>query len=160
MIKRVALSSVDDAPEEGIFRAQVIVVDDSATIRKILETCLRRAGYRVESFSDGVEALRWLVESHAIPDLVILDVNLPKMDGFEVARRLKLRPNLGNVSMIMLTRRNGVIDKLKGRLAGAKDYLSKPFKTEELLTVIESHLPPGEHMHRSEQVGGDENQAH
>jgi twitching motility two-component system response regulator PilG len=157
MIKRVSLSSVHDASEEGASSAHVMVVDDSATIRKILETCLRRQGYSVDSFPDGVEALRWLVESqHAVPDLIILDVTLPKMDGYEVARRLKAKPYLGNTVIIMLTHHDGVIDKLKGRLAGANDYLTKPFKTEELLSVIESHLPPGKRVYHSTQAGRDE----
>jgi DNA-binding response OmpR family regulator len=62
------------------------------------------------------------------------------MDGYEVARRLKSKPQLSNTVIIMLSRRDGMIDKLKGRLAGAKDYLTKPFKTQDIISVIESHL--------------------
>ncbi|GCE18912.1 response regulator [Dictyobacter kobayashii] len=119
----------------------VMVIDDSATVRKIVETCLRREGFDVKSFPDGVEAMRWLTEPEArIPDLVILDIGLPKMDGYEVARRLKTKPQFSNTVIVMLSRRDGMIDKLKGRLAGAKDYLTKPFKTQDLIAVIESHL--------------------
>ena len=119
----------------------VMVIDDSATVRKIVATCLGRRNFEVQGFSDGVEALRWLTEPQGhIPDLVILDIGLPKMDCYEVARRLKSKPQFSNTVIIMLTRRDGIIDKLKGRLAGAKDYLTKPFKTEELISVIESHL--------------------
>ncbi len=119
----------------------VMVIDDSATVRKIVETCLSREGFDVESFQDGVEAMRWLSTPQArIPDLVILDIGLPKMDGYEVARRLKTKPQFSNTVIVMLSRRDGVIDKLKGRLAGAKDYLTKPFKTQEVISVIESHL--------------------
>src|SRR5579859_6466193 len=119
----------------------VMVIDDSATVRKIVETCLSREGFDVESFQDGVDAIRWLAGPQArVPDLVILDIGLPKMDGYEVARRLKTKPQFSNTVIVMLSRRDGVIDKLKGRLAGAKDYLTKPFKTQEVISVIESHL--------------------
>ena len=119
----------------------VMVIDDSATVRKIVETCLKREGIEVKSFPDGVEAMRWLTEPEArIPNLVILDIGLPKMDGYEVARRLKTKPQFSNTVIIMLSRRDGMIDKLKGRLAGAKDYLTKPFKTQDIIAVIESHL--------------------
>ncbi|GCE26631.1 response regulator [Dictyobacter alpinus] len=119
----------------------VMVIDDSATVRKIVETCLKREGFEVKSFPDGVEAMRWLTEPQArIPDLVILDIGLPKMDGYEVARRLKTKPQFSNTVIVMLSRRDGMIDKLKGRLAGAKDYLTKPFKTQDIIAVIESHL--------------------
>jgi len=119
----------------------VMVIDDSATVRKIVETCLGREGFIVRGFPDGVEAMRWLTGPQArIPDLVILDIGLPKMDGYEVARRLKTKPQFSHTVIVMLSRRDGMIDKLKGRLAGAKDYLTKPFKTQDVISVIESHL--------------------
>ena len=119
----------------------VMVIDDSATVRKIVETCLGREGFEVLGFQDGLDAIRWLGGPQArVPDLVILDIGLPKMDGYEVARRLKTKSQFSNTVIVMLSRRDGVIDKLKGRLAGAKDYLTKPFKTQELISVIESHL--------------------
>jgi twitching motility two-component system response regulator PilG len=119
----------------------VMVIDDSATVRKIVETCLGREGFEVQGFPDGVEAMRWLAGPYGrVPDLVILDIGLPKMDGYEVARRLKTKPQFNNTVIVMLSRHNGMIDKLKGRLAGAKDYLTKPFKTQDIISVIESHL--------------------
>jgi DNA-binding response OmpR family regulator len=119
----------------------VMVIDDSATVRKIIETCLGREGFEVKGFSDGVEAMRWLTEPYAhIPDLVLLDIGLPKMDGYEVVRRLRTKQQLANTVFVMLSRRDGVIDKLKGRLAGAKDYITKPFKTQEVVSLVESYL--------------------
>jgi DNA-binding response OmpR family regulator len=119
----------------------VMIIDDSATVRKIIETCLGREGFRVESYPDGVEALRSLARPQArIPDLIILDVGLPKMDGYEVARLLKTKSNLNQTVIVMLSRRDGVIDRLKGRLVGARDYLTKPFKSQELVAVVQSHL--------------------
>lgn len=119
----------------------VMVIDDSATVRKIIETCLGREGFLVKSFPDGVEAMKWLTSYEArIPDLVLLDIGLPKMDGYEVARRLKTKPQFNNTVIIMLTRRDGVFDRLKGRLAGAREYVTKPFKTQDIISIIESHL--------------------
>ena len=119
----------------------VMVIDDSTTVRKIIETCLRRQGFNVLGFSDGVEAMRWLMEpTSRAPDLVVLDIGLPKMDGYEVARRLKIKPQFSNTVIIMLSRRDGMIDRLKGRLAGAKDYIAKPFKTQDIVSITESYL--------------------
>ncbi|HLG65076.1 MAG TPA: response regulator [Ktedonosporobacter sp.] len=127
----------------------VMVIDDSATVRKIVETCLGREGFEVKGFADGVEAMRWLTEPYSrVPNLVILDIGLPKMDGYEVARRLKSKPQFGNTVIIMLTRRDGMIDRLKGRLAGAKDYITKPFKAQQIVEVTESFLGvPASHYH-------------
>jgi len=120
----------------------IMVIDDSPTVRKIIETCLRREEFDVRGFTDGVEAMRWITnDSEArVPDLVLLDIGLPKMDGYEVARRLKAKPMFNNTIIVMLSRRDGVIDRLKGRLAGAKDYITKPFKTQELVAIIQEQL--------------------
>jgi twitching motility two-component system response regulator PilG len=119
----------------------VMIIDDSLTVRKIIETSLRREGFASVSYPDGIEALRALNERrHPIPDLVILDIGLPRMDGYEVARHLKTKQQFGNTTIVMLSRRDGVIDRLKGRLAGAKDYITKPFRTQEVMSVVHSHL--------------------
>lgn len=118
----------------------VMIIDDSCTVRKIIETSLRREGFECVGFADGIEAISVLNRGQCIPDLVILDIGLPKMDGYEIARHLKAKPQLSNTVIVMLSGRDGVIDRLKGRLAGAKDYITKPFKTQELLSVIHSHL--------------------
>nr|HET6903864.1 response regulator [Ktedonobacteraceae bacterium] len=99
-------------------------------------------GFEYVSFPDGFEALRAITEQRLrrIPDLVILDIGLPRMDGYEFARRLKAKPQFAHTIIVMLTSRDGVIDRLKGRLAGAKDYMIKPFRTQELISVLHSHL--------------------
>jgi len=118
-----------------------MVIDDSLVIRKILETCLRRVGYEVKSFPDGVEALCWLNTGDArLPDLIVVDLGLPKLDGYEVIRLLKARPNLKHTTLVILSRRDGIIDRLKGRLVGAHAYLTKPFKTDQLVAVIRASL--------------------
>ena len=119
----------------------VMIIDDSLTVRKIMETSLKREGFASVSYSDGIEALRALNERrHPIPDLVLLDIGLPKMDGYEVARQLKTKQQFGNTTIVMVSQRDGMIDRLKGRLAGAKDYITKPFKTQEVMTIVHSHL--------------------
>ena len=119
----------------------VMVIDDSLVIRKILETCLRRAGYEVKSFEDGVQALLWLNSSEArTPALILIDLGLPKLDGYEVIRLLKAKPALEHTTLVILSRRDGVLDRLKGRLVGAHAYLTKPFKTQRLLAVIQTAL--------------------
>jgi len=119
----------------------VMIIDDSLTVRKIMETSLKREGFASVSYSDGIEALRALNEKrHPVPDLVILDIGLPKMDGYEVARHLKTKQQFGNTTIVMLSKRDGVIDRLKGRLAGAKDYITKPFRTQDVMSIIHAHL--------------------
>ncbi len=120
----------------------IMVIDDSPTVRKIIETCLRRESFDVLGFTDGVEAMRWITNdpSSRVPDLVLLDINLPKIDGYEVARRFKAKAIFNNTIIIMLSRRDSVIDRLKGRLAGAKDYITKPFKTQEIVTIVQEQL--------------------
>ena len=119
----------------------VLVVDDSLTVRKMLEICLRRAGYEVKSCEDGVQALLWLNTAQArTPDLIFVDLGLPKLDGYEVIRLLRARPALEHTILVILSRRDGVLDRLKGRLVGAHAYLTKPFKTQEILAVVQAKL--------------------
>jgi len=119
----------------------VMVIDDSATVRKIIETCLGREGIEVKTFNDGVEAVRWLTEPQApTPDLLLLDIELPKMDGYEIARRLKTKQRFHSTVIVMLSRRDGVIDRIKGRLVGARDYISKPFKTQDIIALAQTYL--------------------
>lgn len=119
----------------------IMVIDDSPTVRKVVETCLKRENFDVRSFTDGVEAIRWLgLREARIPDLVLLDIGLPKMDGYEVARRLKAKPSFNNTVIVMLTRRDSVIDRLKGRLAGAKEYITKPFKVQDIVNSVQTQL--------------------
>ena len=97
-----------------------MVIDDSLTIRKLLAICLRRAGYQVQCFQDGVEAFRWLsLPERITPALVLVDLNLPKMDGYEIIRLLKANAAFAQTIFVILSQRDGVLDRLKGRLAGA-----------------------------------------
>ncbi|HLZ57196.1 MAG TPA: response regulator [Ktedonosporobacter sp.] len=118
----------------------IMVIDDSATVRKIVETCLHREGFEVNGFPDGIEAMKWLVNEPRIPDLALIDIGLPQIDGYEITRRLKQKPQFASIVIILISRRHGMLDRLKGRLAGAKAYLVKPLKTEELISIVTLHL--------------------
>src|SRR5579884_2340586 len=119
----------------------VMIIDYSRKFLDIIKTSLKCDGIPSVSYADGIEALRALREQrHSIPDLVILDIELPKMDGYEVARHLRTKQQFGNTVIVMLSKRDGVIDRLKGRLAGARDYITKPFKTQQILSVVHSYL--------------------
>lgn len=123
----------------------ILIIDDSICVRKILEITLRRAGYLTTSFADGYDALRWLASEEArIPDLILLDLMLPKMDGYTVLRCLKKRRATAQTPVVILSGRTGVIDRLKGRLAGACVYLTKPFHQQTILEVVRMHLASSE----------------
>ena len=113
----------------------MLVVDDDDDIRLLLEELLRGAGYGVETANDGRAALRAF---HVNPtDLVVLDLSMPELDGFETLERLR---DLSDVPVILLTARGGEIDKVRGFRAGADDYVVKPFGRQELLARIEALL--------------------
>lgn len=120
----------------------VMVIDDSPTVRKIVEVSLKREGFSVVAFADGIEALRALTtrQLDRIPDLIFLDIDLPKMNGYEIARYLKSKPAWNNTIIVILSRHNGVVDRLKARLAGAQTYLTKPFTTQTILDVVHNNL--------------------
>ncbi len=133
----------------------VMVIDDSLTVRKIMESSLQREGFRAISFPDGLQAMSALSRGEVpVPDLVLLDVGLPKMDGYEIARAFKQKNRLGNTVIIMLSGRDGVFDKLRGRLAGAKEYITKPFKPAEVIAVVRSHLGPQDVPPQTQPAGG------
>ena len=120
------------------------LIDDSETVRKILEVCLHRAGYEhVYLFPDGLAFLRWLMTPEAhIPALLIVDLNLPQMDGYSLIRHLKAEPAFAQTIFVILTGRDGMLDKLKGRLSGAHVYLTKPFRTQDILATLRTTLGP------------------
>jgi twitching motility two-component system response regulator PilG len=119
----------------------IVMIDDSLTIRKMLSVSLRRAGYKVRDFPDEVEELCWLASPDAnIPVFVLVDLGLPKLDGFEVMRRLKARPGLEQTVIVILSKRYGLLDRVKGRLAGAHAYITKPFRTQTIMAVLQMHI--------------------
>jgi len=120
----------------------VMVIDDSPTVRKILEVSLRREGLEVVSYPDGVEAFRAITTGQLdrLPDLLFLDIELPRMNGFEVARHLRAKPQWNQTAIVVLSRRDGIIDQLKARLAGTQAYLTKPVTTQMVVDVVTTTL--------------------
>src|SRR5947208_1032822 len=113
----------------------IMIVDDSPTIRNIVVVVLKRAEYRVAAFVDGVEAIKWLHQNHEVPALLFLDINMPKMNGYQVARYLKGREQFAGIPIVMITRCNGLYDLFKAKLYGVVNYMTKPFTTEEILEM-------------------------
>jgi twitching motility two-component system response regulator PilG len=120
----------------------VMVIDDSPTVRKIVEVSLRREGLEVVSFPDGIEAMRAVTDRQLdrVPDLIVLDIDLPKMNGYEIARYLRSKPQWSRTVIVILSRHDGVIDRLKARLAGTQAYLTKPFTTQMIVDVVNNNL--------------------
>ncbi len=115
----------------------VMLIDDSITVRKLVEICLTRAGINVMSYPDGIHAFEAIKRhAHAIPEVLILDVGLPHLDGYTIARLLKSHPSWKHTTILMLSGRTSVLDRLKGRLSGADLYMTKPFRTQELVRVV------------------------
>jgi DNA-binding response OmpR family regulator len=132
------VSEHDDNTTDEPAGEHVLVVDDDPFIARLLEIELRAAGYDVRVAGDGVQALEAAQERS--PDLVLADVMMPNMDGFELTRRLRQDPRTASVSVIMLTARGLSADKLVGFSVGADDYIVKPFAADELLARVRSLL--------------------
>ncbi len=117
----------------------ILAVDDSLTVRRVITQALESHGYRVITAADGYEALAKLKD--ITPDLVILDVALPGgMDGYQLCRQIRAEKSRRGIPVIMLSSRESLLDKVQSRLAGAAQYLPKPFKTEDLLLGVRRHL--------------------
>ena len=116
----------------------VLVVEDSGTTRKVISITLGRHGYRVAEAADGVEALSRISEER--PDLILLDVVLPKMDGYELLAILKKNKKFKEIPVVLLTSKDGFLNRVRGRLAGAAAYLTKPFDPDRMIAEIEKHL--------------------
>ncbi|MCC2667564.1 MAG: Response regulator consisting of a CheY-like receiver domain and a winged-helix DNA-binding domain [Armatimonadetes bacterium] len=112
----------------------ILTVDDEVNIRRLVEVNLQRAGYRVTTARDGVEALDSIRGER--PDMVVLDVMMPRMDGFEVLKRLRLDAETAELPVIMLTAKAQDADIFRGWQSGADCYLTKPFNPTELLAFV------------------------
>ncbi|MBV8532123.1 MAG: response regulator [Candidatus Eremiobacteraeota bacterium] len=117
---------------------RILVVDDDRNLRKIITANLELAGYDVTTAANGAEALQLLDEVN--PDLVILDVMMPVMDGYETTRRIRHHGTNSNVPIILLTAKGEVEDKIEGFDAGADDYITKPFGPQELLARVRTKI--------------------
>jgi diguanylate cyclase (GGDEF)-like protein len=138
--------------EDARAAESVVVVDDDPFLARLLEIELRVAGYEVRVASDGEQALGLILDS--VPDLVVADVMMPNMDGFELTRRLRQDSRTSGVSVIMLTARGLSADKLEGFSVGADDYVVKPFDTPELLARIRGVLRRAKEMRAQSPLTG------
>lgn len=116
----------------------VLVVDDEPNIVVSLEFLMEQAGFEVRVAADGEAALKALEEK--IPDLVLLDVMMPKRDGYDLCQMIRANPDWKDVRIIMLTAKGRDVEKEKGMALGADDYVTKPFSTRELVERVKSHL--------------------
>jgi twitching motility two-component system response regulator PilG len=116
---------------------KVMVIDDSRTIRRTAETLLQKEGYQVISATDGFEALSMIADNK--PDLIFLDVMMPRLDGYQTCALLKHHQVFRHTPVVMLSSKDGLFDRARGRVVGSDDYITKPFTRDELLTVIEQY---------------------
>ena len=113
---------------------RVMVVDDSKTIRRTAETLLRKEGFEVITAVDGFEALGKIVDYQ--PDLVFLDIMMPRLDGYQTCALIKHHHAFKNTPVVMLSSRDGLFDRARGRVVGSDRYITKPVTQEDLLAVI------------------------
>jgi len=123
----------------GPDRKKILVVEDSSTTRKVIAVTLSQNDYHVIEACDGIEALSRLNEHK--PDLIILDIILPKMDGFKILSIIKSNSDFKETPVIMLTSKDSFFSKVKGRMAGSTAYLTKPFDPQKLIETIKKNLP-------------------
>ena len=118
---------------------RVLVIDDSNTIRRSAEIFLRQGGHEVVLAEDGFDALA-KVNDHT-PDLIFCDILMPRLDGYQTCAIIKRNPRFTAVPVIMLSSKDGVFDKARGRMVGSEDYLTKPFTKEQLLRAVAQYHP-------------------
>jgi twitching motility two-component system response regulator PilG len=128
---------IDDARPKG---KTILVVDDSATVRKLISGKLEKSGHNVVTACDGVEALERISEQ--VPDLVLLDITMPRMDGYEVCKQIRSSEAASHVPVVMISGKDGFFDKVRGRMAGTTGYVTKPFGPETLMKALETYLLP------------------
>lgn len=115
-----------------------MVIDDSQTIRRTAETLLSRAGNTVITAKDGFEALAKIAD-HA-PDLIFIDIMMPRLDGYQSCALIKGNPRFASTPVIMLSSKDGLFDRARGRIVGSDEYLTKPFTRDEILGAVQAHI--------------------
>src|SRR5919109_651294 len=116
----------------------VLVVDDSPTVRKIVQMTLQREHIRVITAGDGLSALTSVADE--MPAVILLDIQLPRMDGYHICQIIRKNLQFRQIPIIMLSGKDGLFDKMRGRLAGSTEYLTKPFDSAELVQTVKKHL--------------------
>lgn len=124
--------------EDNATNLKVMVIDDSKTIRRTAETLLQREGYEVITAVDGFEALSKIAEVN--PDIIFIDIMMPRLDGYQTCALIKNSQHYQNIPIIMLSSKDGLFDRAKGRIVGSDEYLTKPFSKDELIGAIRAHV--------------------
>ena len=119
---------------------KVLVIDDSNTIRRSAELFLRQAGYEVILAEDGFDALSKITDYE--PQVIFVDIMMPRLDGYQTCALIKQNPRLKSTPVIMLSSKDGVFDRARGRLAGSDRYLTKPFTREGLIEAVSDYVKP------------------
>ena len=114
---------------------KVLVIDDSNTIRRSAEIFLKQGGHEVLLAEDGFDALSKV--NDYLPDLIFCDILMPRLDGYQTCAIIKRNPKFSNVPIVMLSSKDGVFDKARGRMVGSQDYLTKPFTKDQLLHTVQ-----------------------
>jgi twitching motility two-component system response regulator PilG len=117
--------------------ARVLVIDDSNTIRRSAEIFLRQGGHEVLLAEDGFDALSKISDHD--PELIFCDILMPRLDGYQTCAIIKRNPRFAHVPVIMLSSKDGLFDKARGRMVGSQDYLTKPFTKEQLLRAVDDY---------------------
>ena len=139
-----------DETKSGAIKTHILAVDDERSILRLIEVNLQRAGFRVTCAGDGVQALEKIAQER--PDLIVLDVMMPRLDGFEVLRRLKSDPDTSEIPVLMLTAKAQDADVFRGWQGGVHGYLTKPFNPSELITWVKRTLAALREAGSSEQA--------
>src|SRR5438046_1571476 len=127
-----------ESEELPMSQGSILIVDDNANNLSLLAGLLREAGYRVRAATSGVRALEGIILQP--PELIMLDITMPEMDGFEVCRRLKAGEATRSIPVIFISALDDVFDKVKAFETGGVDYVTKPFQAAEVLARVESQL--------------------
>ncbi len=119
--------------------ARVMVIDDSNTIRRSAEIFLLKAGCEVILAEDGFDALAKITDHQ--PEVIFVDIMMPRLDGYQTCALIKKNPRLREIPVIMLSSKDGLFDRARGRLVGSDEYLTKPFTKDTLLEAVRRHRP-------------------
>ncbi len=132
-----AVSVNPDPLDDRLTGVKVMVVDDSKTIRRTAETLLAKQGCEVITATDGFEALAKVAQHH--PDIIFVDIMMPRLDGYQTCALIKNNPKFRDTPVIMLSSKDSIFDKARGRIVGSEQYLTKPFSRDELIDAIKQH---------------------
>lgn len=117
---------------------KVMVIDDSNTIRKSTEAILSKEGYEVLTASDGFEAMSMITDNH--PDIIFVDIMMPRLDGYQTCSLIKNNRQFKDTPVVMLSSKDGLFDRARGRIAGSDQHINKPFSREDLIGAIHEHV--------------------